>query len=193
MDKSDIKIVWVDLETTGLDPQRDRILEVGIRITNVSGDTLEWVTSLVWNPDWEVRLTANEVVQKMHTDSGLVVDLAELSRSGQRYMYTPTMVGQQMLGWLMRKLGADAKGTPPMAGNSVHYDRSFLAAYMPDLLGFWHYRNLDMSSMREACRILNPTLFDQMPTPFKAHRPQGDLDESVKLWQWLSDNFFWVE
>lgn len=188
----DTKILWVDIETTGLKAQEDLILEIGLRITNAQGDNLDEITSLVWNPNWRAQLMKMESVFDMHAKSGLVDDLEDLGRRPDHTAYSPDAVATKLDNWLTGRLGTNLIGVLPMAGNSVHYDRSFLAEHMPNLLNWWHYRNLDISSMREACRILNYPLFQRMPQHVKAHRPQADIDESVKLWNWLADNFFWV-
>lgn len=188
---NDTKILWVDIETTGLDPRMDLLLEVGLRITNTQGANLDEVTALVWNPGWRSQLMVTPGVFEMHQKSGLVHDLEDLDRNPRKY--SPAFISSRLCEWLATRLGEGYVGILPMAGNSVHFDRSFLAEHMPDLLNWWHYRNLDISSMREACRILNPKLFAHMPPHKKTHRPQADITESIMLWSWLADNFFWVE
>ncbi len=185
------KILWVDIEGSGLDPVDDIILEVGLRITDLDGETLDQITTLVWQPDWRSKVVKNEFVFDMHVKSGLVDDLSDLDKYGAPANKVMD-IEKILCTWIDQRINT-AEGLWPMAGNSVHYDRGFLAHHMPSLLTRWHYRNLDVSSMREACRMLSPSLFGKMPTPTKAHRPQGDLDESIKLWRWLADNFFWTE
>jgi oligoribonuclease len=187
------RILWVDLEGTGLNAQQDVTLEIGVRITDVHGSNLGERTSLVWSPNWRPCLMRNENVFEMHRASGLLDDLENLDRRPDRHRFSPDAVARATLDWIASELGVEFDGKLPMAGNSVHYDRSFMTAHMPHLVRFWHYRNLDISAMREACRLASPTLFTQMPTHVKAHRPQADIDESVKLWNWLYDNFFWSE
>jgi len=188
------KILWIDLETSGLDFVGDVILEAGLRITNLNGDTLDQTTELIYNMNWRSAIVRNDFVYDMHTKNGLIDDLNDLSLVTTRESHLPSLVEKRLCNWIdmrLPQLGPDE--VRPMAGNSVHLDRGFLAYHMPSLLTRWHYRNLDVSSMREACRMLAPTLFGKMPPPVKAHRPQGDLDESIKLWRWLQDNFFWTE
>lgn len=186
------KILWVDIEATGLSPTKDRILEVGLRITDWQGATLDQVTSLVWNDDWRERLTGNSFVLNMHTESGLVADLDELSSDPYRVKLLPNLVGDMLVAWCVQRLTPE-EFYQPMAGNSVHYDRSFLVHWMPNLHNVWNYRNIDISSTREQCRISNPALFAKIPQQAKAHRPQQDIDASIKLWEWLLDNFLWPE
>lgn len=186
------KILWIDLETSGLDPIGDVILEAGLRITNIEGDTLDHTTELVWNMNWKSAIVRNDSVYDMHTKSGLIDDLNDLSLVTTREDHLPSQIERRLCNWIDDRINTQ-DGIWPMAGNSVGFDRSFLGSYMPDLLTRWHYRNLDVSSMREACRICSPSMFFKMPAPQKAHRPQGDLDESVKLWRWLRDNFLWCE
>lgn len=188
------KILWVDVEATGLDPQIDVILEVGLRITDWEGHELDRTTSLVWTRDWRARIAVNELVMDMHATSGLMFDLEDLDNNqSKRYLKGSNQVSSNLVVWVQQRLGHDAHNIMPMAGNSVHYDRSFLLAHMPDLHNLWHYRNLDISSLRESCRLFNPSLFAKMPTPVNAHRPQADIDESIKLMNWLQENFMFVE
>lgn len=187
------RILWLDVETTGLLPDKDVILEVGVRITDIEGNNIDEVTSIVWDQDWSWKLARNEAVFNMHAASGLVDELNDLTKRSDRDMYNAYMVSAGMHKWIAERLGEDNLGVLPMAGNSVHYDRSFVAVHMPKLLTAWHYRNLDMSSSREACRLTAPRLFATMPKPIKVHRPQADIDESIKLWRWLNANFFYTE
>jgi oligoribonuclease len=186
------RILWVDIEGTGLDPLSDVILEIGLRITDVEGNTLDKVTSLVWNPAWKFKLDCNPVVRDMHNKSGLTEELEDLGGRPIRVSYSPEVVAKRLAAWVTDRIQPN-EGYWPMAGNSVHYDRSFLSIHMPHLLEMWHYRNLDVSSLREVCRLVNPALFAKLPTPAKTHRPQQDLDESIKLWRWMMDNFLFVE
>lgn len=185
-------ILWVDVEATGLEPQHDALLEVGLRITNWEGVELDQITSLVWSMDWRACLMRNEQVFDMHEASGLVHDLEDLDRSPNKTTYGANVVAHTLCDWVRTRLGSNTHNIFPMAGNSVHYDRSFLVHQMPELANMWHYRNLDMSSIREACRIFNPPLFSKIPPHIKAHRPQADIDESIKLMNWLQDNFLYV-
>lgn len=183
------KIAWVDIEASGLDPYRDIILEIGLRITNLDGDNLDEVTSLVWTPGWRGHLVRNEAVFEMHRKSGLIEAMSDLERSvgpGKLIDYRIENVEMRLAQWMHDRLG---EVKLPMAGNSVHYDRSFLGVHAPNLLAKWHYRNFDVSSTREQMRILNPELFAKLKAPPKKHRPQGDIDDSVYLWKWLMENF----
>lgn len=184
-----VKIAWVDVEASGLVPFDDILLEIGLRITNLDGDTLDEVTSLVWTPNWRSYLVKNEDVFEMHTKSGLIEALSDLEQTTPRDRlrdYEIDAVEMRLAKWMYDRLG-DSK--LPMAGNSVHYDRGFLQAHASNLLKRWHYRNFDVSSTREQLRLLNPDLFRKLPVPPKAHRPQGDIDNSVFLWKWLCENF----
>lgn len=183
------KILWIDVETTGLDAESDILLEVGLRITNVDGDNLDEITSLVWTPNWRAHLVKNEAAFEMHQKSGLVEALNDFERSRPPAGLEAGRVGSVdflLAEWVEARLG---KEKYPMAGNTTHLDRSFVARYMPKLLERFHYRNFDVSSTREQLRVLNPELFAKLEVPKKAHRPQGDIDNSVHLWKWLIENF----
>lgn len=187
------KILWVDIEGSGLNPDIDIILEIGLRITDAEGNNLDEITSLVWTPNWRAYLVKNEIVFDMHQKSGLIDDLADLERRGAGAMAEASIgnVSKRLCDWIQERLGDQSKKMP-MAGNSVHYDRMFLLEHAADLHNMWFYRNFDVSSTREQLRIANPVLFSRLPVPPKSHRPQADITDSITLWQWLLDNFLYI-
>ena len=183
-------ILWGDLETTGLDPLHDVVLEVGLRVTDRHGEELHRVTELVWTPDWRSRLMRNEDVFGMHERSGLIHELEDLTGDSRRRIHhLREMVAERLAEWVAEKVG-DAK--LPLAGNSVTLDRMFMLFHMEKLYNSMHYRIFDMSSTREQLRLVNPELFAKLPPEPKAHRPQGDIDSSIKLWTFFNREFFWT-
>ncbi|WP_163558890.1 oligoribonuclease [Halomonas sp. NO4] len=140
------RLVWIDLEMTGLDPSRERIIEVATLITdNDLSLVAEGPVIAVHQPDTLLE-AMDDWNRKTHGDSGLVarvkastVDTAEAER--------------QTLAFLRQYV---EPGTSPMCGNSVHQDRRFLEREMPALLAFFHYRNLDVSTVKELAKRWNP-------------------------------------
>jgi oligoribonuclease len=161
-------LVWIDLEMTGLDPARERIIEVATLITdNDLNLVAEGPVIAVRQPD-RLLDAMDDWNRKTHGDSGLVarvkaseVDVAEAERRTLDF------------------LNAYVKsGTSPMCGNSVHQDRRFLEREMPALLAFFHYRNLDVSTLKELARRWNPGAlagFEKRNT----HQALDDIRESV--------------
>ena len=161
-------LVWIDLEMTGLDPNRERIIEVATLITdNDLALVAEGPVLAVHQPDSLLDAMDNWN-QKTHGESGLVarvkasrVDTAEAERRTLDF------------------LKAYVKpGSSPMCGNSVHQDRRFLEREMPELLAFFHYRNLDVSTVKELAKRWNPGAkagFEKRNT----HQALDDIRESV--------------
>ena len=141
--------VWTDIDTTGLDTSRDAILVIGMIITDnafVECARHEW---LVGGTSVEALARMQPYVRDMHTKSGLLQRLAD------RTLPCASEVYQQVDDWLEPHVrGQDPK--PVMAGNSVHFERRFLAAQMPNLLDLLHYRLLDVSSLKVLCLATVP-------------------------------------
>ncbi|HSH48473.1 MAG TPA: oligoribonuclease [Halomonas sp.] len=162
------RLVWIDLEMTGLDPSRERIIEVA---TVVTDDHLNVVAEgpvlAVHQPD-SLLAGMDEWNRRTHGESGLVarvkqsaVDAAEAER--------------RTLAFLREHA---APGTSPMCGNSVHQDRRFLEREMPELLAFFHYRNLDVSTLKELAKRWNPKALDGF-TKRNVHLAMDDIKESI--------------
>jgi oligoribonuclease len=163
-------LVWMDLEMTGLDPASCAIVEVASLVTD---DDLEVVAE---GPDVVVacapdRLaTMDEVVRTMHRSSGL---LAEIESS------TTTLedAGRQTLDFI--KQHVPEPRTVPLCGNSIGTDRRFLAAHLPEIEDWLHYRSIDVSTLKELCRRWYPQVYEAMPEKKGAHRALDDIRESI--------------
>jgi oligoribonuclease len=162
-------LVWMDLEMTGLDPARHTILEIA---TLVTGDDLDLVAE---GPDLVVRAspaelgTMDEVVLAMHTRSGL---LSQVNASG----LSLADAGEQTLDFLRQHV---PEGVVPLAGNSIGTDRRFLAAHLPDIDRWLHYRSVDVSTIKELCRRWYPDALAGAPAKQGSHRALDDIRESV--------------
>lgn len=174
-------IPFIDLETTGLaytGPVPDLVLEVGIVITDEHYKPAimkSWLCNPPY-PAWEGRLT--EVVQEMHTKSGLLQRLAD----GHGMPYEK--VEQEAIEFLMTH---EATGKP-MYGNTVHFDRGMLLNWMPTLADTFHYRNVDISSIKEWFRAQWPDHSYPPSNPEdKKHRAIDDLMESIKELAYYTD------
>jgi oligoribonuclease len=180
-------MVWVDLETTGLDPNLDYILELGLRVTGWDGEEIERFTTLVAEPGWwEAYDRADPIVREMHTASGLFSALADNSEQAPLCDYREAE--SAALEWLREKVPQGLC----LSGSSVHLDRWFLLTHMSRLASHFGYRLIDVSGIREAMALINPALYERIPEQVKAHRVQPDIDNSIGLWQFEVDNFLYM-
>jgi oligoribonuclease len=163
-------LAWMDLEMTGLDPLRHTIVEIATLVTD---DDLEVVAL---GPDLVVHVGAEELghmdsyVREMHTRSGL---LAEIEAS----TLSLADAGAATLAFL--KEHVPEKQSVPLAGSSIGTDRRFLAAQLPEIDEWLHYRSVDVSSIKELCRRWYPEILAAAPAKGGAHRAMGDIKESV--------------
>ena len=163
-------LVWMDLEMTGLDPTRHVIVEIATLITD---DELEIVAE---GPDLVIHATddelaaMDEVVVDMHTRSGLLPQIRTSTVSLAE-------AGAQTLDFL--KTHISNPGTVPLCGNSIGMDRRFLAAHLPEIESFLHYRSVDVSTLKELGRRWYPTVLASAPRKEAGHRALDDITESL--------------
>jgi oligoribonuclease len=193
------EIVWVDIETTGLDTAKDVILEAGIVLTDSVGricrdgiaDWLVYDTTLA-HKDWnKAVINMLPFVAEMHGKGQLTHDLMELSRKPMQIMShaSPASVSVSMRRWLHEKTGFKS-GEAPMSGSSVHFDRGFIKADLPRLDEWFSYRaGIDVSALRETARKINPKVILTQPVEIKQHRPIPDLINSIQLYRHMLRTF----
>lgn len=163
-------LVWIDLEMTGLDHTRDVIVEIATLITDDELDIVAEGPDLVIHQSDEVLAAMEPVVVEMHTRSGL---LGEIRAS----TLTIEEAGAATLAFIREYV--PVAGTVPLCGNSIGTDRRFLAAYLPDIENYLHYRSVDVSSIKELARRWYPEVLQQRGWKQGAHRALGDIRESV--------------
>ena len=161
-------LVWIDLEMTGLDPVRDRIIEVAVVVTDAQlARRVEGPVLAIHQSD--ATLDAMDAWNKgTHGRSGLV-DRVRASTIDE------AAAEAQVVAWLAQFVPA---GKSPMCGNSICQDRRFLAATMPALERFFHYRNLDVSTLKELARRWKPAVLDGFKKA-QAHTALADVNESI--------------
>lgn len=160
----------MDLEMTGLDPNRHVIVEIATLITD---DDLELVAEgpdIVVKATEEELATMDEVVVNMHTRSGLLPAI-RASETGL------AAAGQATLEFLRSHI--PQAGTVPLCGNSIGTDRRFLARWLPEIDQFLHYRSIDVSTVKELARRWYPEALAAQPRKAGSHRAMGDILESV--------------
>jgi len=160
----------MDLEMTGLDPARHVIVEIATLITDDDLAVIAEGPDLVVHAGSEHLEAMEPVVRDMHTRSGL---LAAIEAS----TLTLEAAGAQTLAFLKEQV--PAKGTVPLCGNSIGTDRRFLAAQLPEIENWLHYRSIDVSTVKELCRRWYPGLLAKAPAKKTAHRALDDVRESV--------------
>ena len=160
----------MDLEMTGLDPARDGIVEIATLVTD---DNLEIVAE---GPDLVIAIDdtmldgMSDVVRDMHTKSGL---LAAIKKT------TTTLEEAASATLAFFKEHIVEPGTVPLCGNSIGTDRRFLAARMPEVEAFLHYRSVDVSTVKELARRWYPDAYNNAPKKAGGHRALEDIKESI--------------
>lgn len=164
----DQNLVWIDLEMTGLYPDTDRIIEIAVVVTDAQlGNRIEGPVFAVHQSD--ATLDAMDAWNKgTHGKSGLI-DRVKASVVGE------AEAEDQVIEFLKRFV---PKNTSPMCGNSICQDRRFLANYMPKLEAFFHYRNLDVSTLKELAKRWKPEILAGFKKA-QAHTALADIHESI--------------
>ena len=173
-------LAWMDLEMTGLDHTSDVIVEIATLLTDDDLGLIAEGPDLVIHQPAEVLATMNEVVVEMHTKSGLLPAIESST-------VTLEEAGAETLAFLKAHIGTAR--TVPLCGNSIGTDRRFLAAYLPEIEEFLHYRSVDVSSVKELIKRWNPKLLDRAPAKAEGHRALDDIRESVDELRYYRDHF----
>tara|TARA_Y100001934_G_scaffold257886_1_gene327500 strand:+ start:6297 stop:6845 length:549 start_codon:yes stop_codon:yes gene_type:complete len=173
--------VWMDLEMTGLDPDTDRIIEIATIVTDGNLNILAEGPVLAVQQSEEVLEGMDEWNQSHHGQSGLIERVRE-SDVDERSAEWQTL---EFLKHYTTENGS------PLCGNSICQDRRFLYRYMPELERFLHYRNLDVSTLKELCRRWAPNIADGV-TKRATHRALGDIRESIEELRYYRQHFLKV-
>ena len=175
-------LIWIDLEMTGLEPQTDRIIEIATLVTDSQLNLIaEGPMLAIHQPDATLA-AMDDWNRKQHGESGLVARV-RASRIDER------AAELQTLEFLRRYV---PPGQSPMCGNSICQDRRFLARVMPELEAYFHYRNLDVSTVKELCRRWRPDLAGQVQKT-GAHTALADIHESIDELRYYRQHFIRAE
>lgn len=174
------RLVWIDCEMTGLSLEADALIEVAALVTDYDLNVLGEGVDIVIKPPAEALAQMDDFVRTMHTNSALLPELDE--------GVTLAEAEAKVLAYVQEQCGADAR--PPLAGNTIGTDRSFLARDMPTLEGWLHYRNVDVSTIKELSRRWFPRAYFQAPAKRGNHRALADIQESIEELRYYREAVF---
>jgi len=174
------RLVWIDCEMTGLDLERDALIEIACLVTDGKLDVLGEGLDLVIKPPPEALDQMEDVVREMHTTSGLLTELA----AG----ITLAEAQDQVLAYVREYISEPRR--VPLAGNSIATDRVFIARDMPELDAFLHYRMVDVSSIKELARRWYPRTYFASPPKRGGHRALADITESIQELRYYRETVF---
>jgi len=174
------RLVWIDCEMTGLDLGADALVEVAALVTDFDLNVLGEGVDLVIKPPAEAIEQMGDFVREMHEKSGLLTELDQ--------GITLQEAEEQVLAYIKEHCPDGSR--PPLAGNTVATDRSFIARDMPDLETFLHYRIVDVSSIKELSRRWFPRAYFQAPAKRGNHRALADIQESIEELRYYREAVF---
>jgi len=180
--KNNNNLIWIDLEMTGLEPETDRIIEIATIVTDLHLNILGEGPVLAVHQSAERLAAMDEWNTRQHNQSGLVKRVNESSIS-------EAMAEQQTITFLQQFID---KGVSPMCGNSICQDRRFLYKYMPNLAAFFHYRNLDVSTLKELVKRWKPKLLNGVIKESK-HLALDDIKDSIAELVYYREHFINLE
>ncbi len=162
-------LVWIDCEMTGLNPDQDCLVEIAVVITDFELQVVDEGLDIVIKPTESALAGMGDFVRNMHTESGLINEFDNGVSLEQ--------AEAQVLEYVKKYIPA-AK-TAPLAGNTIGTDRMFIAKYMPELDSHLHYRNIDVSTIKELSKRWYPRAYFQAPKKQGGHRALADILESI--------------
>lgn len=174
-------LVWMDLEMTGLDPGKDVIVEIATLVTDGDLNIVAEGPDLVIHVDDAALDNMGEVVKNMHAKSGLT-DAIRAST------VTLEEAGAATLAFIKEHVPQNRSA--PLCGNSIGTDRRFLAAHLPDIENWLHYRSIDVSSIKELVDRWYPEIYAKRPDKTGNHRALGDIVDSVNELRYYRDTVF---
>ncbi len=174
------RLIWLDLEMTGLDPEIDRILEVAVVVTDDQLNIIAEGPSLVIGQPIELLDAMQSIVVDMHTKTGLLNDVKQSE-------LTEEEAEQQVLQFLSKHVKS---GVSPMCGNTIGQDRRFLTKYMSDLCNYFHYRNLDVTSVKILHDMWQKQAKSYMKPNDGQHRALFDVYQSIEELKFYQKCFF---
>jgi oligoribonuclease len=178
--QADNRLVWLDLEMTGLDVRRHVIVEIAVLVTDAALTPLDDGIDLVVHQPPEAMAEMDDFVTAMHTRSGLLDQIESSTVS-------LADAGTAALAYVQQHV--DAPRVAPVCGNSIGVDRRFLDTYLPELEEYLHYRSIDVSTLKELCRRWAPETYKGRPGKQETHRALADVRDSIAELAYYRDAF----
>ena len=171
-------LCWLDLEMTGLDPEVERIIEIATIVTDSDLNKIAVGPSMVINQSDELLSSMDDWNTEQHNKSGLVEDV-------KNSIIDEKKAEEATLDFLSKYL---VPGESPMCGNTISQDRRFIVKYMPNLANFFHYRNLDVTSVKLLVNMWRPDLSFNI-NKSSSHRALDDIHDSIAELKYYRENF----
>lgn len=171
-------LCWLDMEMTGLNPEHDRVLEIAMIITDKNLNILAQSEVYAIHQSDEVLNNMNEWCITTHARTGLTQRVREST-------FTEATAETELLQFMQQWIPPQST---PMCGNTIHQDRRFLARYLPQLEAYFHYRNLDVSTLKELARRWHPAIAKGV-VKRGSHKALDDILESIEEMRYYRDHF----
>ena len=171
-------LIWVDIEMSGLDPEVEKVLELAVVVTDTHLNTVAEGPVLVVHQSDAVLDAMDSWNKSTHAKSGLIERV-------KAAVLTEADVENRLVEFLQQHVPA---GVSPLCGNSVHQDRRFMVRYLPKFETYFHYRNLDVSTLKELVRRWRPELASKM-TKHGKHEALADINESIEELKFYREHF----
>jgi len=175
-------LIWIDLEMTGRDPFTDHIIEVATIVTDKELNIISEGPVLAIHQAEEILLAMDEWNTRQHTQSGLI---DRVRQSTLDYRQAEVQLLEHLRQWVPKRIS-------PMCGNSICHDRRFLARCMPELHAYFHYRNIDVSTLKELARRWAPEMAREVQKANR-HMALDDVKESIEELRFYKQRFLKCE
>lgn len=172
-------LCWLDMEMTGLNPDVDKIIEIAMIVTDKDLNVLAQSEVFAIHQSDEILNNMDEWNTNTHTRTGLIKRVRQSTLDEQAVQNRLLHFMQQ---WLPEK-------TTPMCGNTIHQDRRFMARYMPQLEAYFHYRNVDVSTLKELAKRWHPSVYKGVVKK-GSHQALDDILESIEEMRYYRTHFF---
>lgn len=179
MRPSSKNLIWLDLEMTGLDVAKDRILEIATIVTDKDLNILEEGPVFAIRQTKHILNKMDEWNTKHHTASGLVERV-------QASKITEAIAEQETIEFLMKYVSC---GKSPLCGNTIYQDRKFLTKWMPNLEKYFHYRNLDVSTLKILAKRWRPDIIKEAGKKKSKHLALSDIHDSIEELRYYREHF----